>query len=63
MYWKPAYALLPPHTFTRNDDGGPGWIVALSRNPLFMMLSGALLLGVKGGIRPLNFIPGALSEC
>ena len=43
---EPAYALLPPHTFTRNVMAASAGL-GLSCNLLFMMLSGALLLGGK----------------
>ena len=41
---EPAYALLPPHTFSRNVMAAAAGL-GLSCNLLFMMLSGALLLG------------------
>jgi len=43
---EPAYALLPPHSFTRNVMAAAAGL-GLSCNLLFMMLSGALLLGGK----------------
>lgn len=41
---EPAYAQLPPHTFSRNVMAAAAGL-GLSCNLLFMMLSGALLLG------------------
>lgn len=43
---EPAYALLPPRSFTRNVMAAAAGL-GLSCNLLFMMLSGALLLGGK----------------
>ena len=44
MYWSRLYAQLPPHTFSRNVMAAAAGL-GLSCNLLFMMLSGALLLG------------------
>ena len=57
---EPAYAQLPPHTFSRNVMAAAAGL-GLSCNLLFMMLSGALLL--EGRNPSYNFIPGALSGC